>query len=52
MKHSICLVCVKIVYRVFQLMCLVALPILWLLTVLAWIGTQFVDAVLFNEEAK
>lgn len=50
--HSICLVCVKIVYRLFQIACLVALPILWLLTVLSWIGTQVVDAVLFNEDVK
>ncbi len=43
MSQPFCLICMKAVYRVFQIGCAIALPFLWALFVVVWLVTTIAD---------
>ena len=50
MSQVLCLAFVKVIYRVFQLGCAIALPFVWLLFVVVWLVTQIVDCLTGGEQ--
>ncbi len=43
MSQVLCLAFVKVIYKVFQLGCAIALPFLWALFVVVWLVTTIAD---------
>lgn len=50
MSQVLCLAFVKVIYRVFQLGCAIALPFIWSLLLIAWLVTQIVDCLTGGEQ--
>lgn len=46
MSQPICLICMKVVYIVFQIGCVIALPFIWALFVVVWLVTLIVDCLI------
>lgn len=50
MSQVLCLAFVKVIYRVFQLGCAIALPFIWALFVVLWLVTKIVDCLTGGEQ--